>query len=147
MFDGMRDCWLTISLMHLRERIEARLGQMFGRHPMVFGDTIEQEAACKSDMESIASDYSEFLAADLGLLGGDDLMVTICLLNAHNNGATQAVIDKVLKHNAKHFDGILRQFERWQQLERPARRRTEVVEALAALRSEIKPVSSNSMYL
>ena len=137
-FDGMRDCWLTMSLMHLRERIETRLGQLFARHPMVFGDAVGQEGASKPDMESAVNDYSELLAADLDFLGGDDLMVSICLLGAYRNGATPAVIDKVLKGNAGHVDAILRQFERWQQLERPVRRRAEVVEALTELRSKLQ---------
>ena len=89
-------------------------------------------------MESAVNDYSELLAADLDFLGGDDLMVSICLLGAYRNGATPAVIDKVLKGNAGHVDAILRQFERWQQLERPVRRRAEVVEALTELRSKLQ---------
>ena len=135
-FDGMRDCWLTVSLMHLRERIEERLGQLFARHPMVFGDAVGQEGLSEPDMENAVNEYSELLAADLDLLGGDDLMVTVCLLSAHSNGVTPATIDRVLKRNTGHFDGILRQFERWQQLERPVRRRTEIVEALIELRSK-----------
>lgn len=140
LFDGMRECWLTVSLMHLRERIEARLGQLFARHRMVFGDAVAvgQEGASKPDMESAVIDYSELLAADLDFLGGDDLMVSICLLGAYRNGATPAVIDKVLKGNAGRVDAILRQFERWQQLERPVRRRAEVVEALTELRSKLQ---------
>ena len=138
LFDGMRECWLTVSLMHLRERIEARLGQLFARHPMVFGDAVGQEGASKPDMESAVNDYSELLAADLDFLGGDDLMVSICLLGAYRNGATPAVIDKALKLNAGHVNNVLRQFERWQQLERPVRRRAEVVEALTELRSKLQ---------
>ena len=136
-FDGMRDCWLTVSLMHLRERIEARLGQLFARHPMVFGDAVGQEGASEPDVESAVNAYSELLAADLDLLGGDDLMVSICLLDAYRNGATPVVVDRVLKRNTGHVNNVLQQFERWQQLERPARRRTEIVEALTELRSNL----------
>ena len=36
-FDGARECWLTISLQLLVERVEAHIGRLFARHPMVFG--------------------------------------------------------------------------------------------------------------
>ena len=137
-FDGMRDCWLTVSLMHLREGVETRLGQLFARHPMVFGNAVGQEDLSEPDRESTVNDYSELLAADLDLLGGDDLMVAICLLGAYRNGATTEVIDKVLKRNAGHVNTVLQQFERWQQLERQVRKRTEIVETLANLRSELQ---------
>lgn len=138
LFDGMRDCWLTVALMHLRERVETRLGQLFARHPMVFGDAVGQESASKPDMESAVDDYSELLAADLDLLGGDDLMVSICLLGAYRNGATPAVVDRVLKRSAGHVNNVIRQFERWQQLERQVRKRTEIVDALADLRTKLQ---------
>ena len=142
LFDGTRDCWLTTSLTHLRthfnDPIETHLGQLFAQHPKVFGDSTGQVGASEPDTGQDMSSYSELLAADLDFLGGDDLMVTVCILNAHYNGATPSTIDKVLKRNTGHFDGILRQFERWQQLELQVRRRTGIVDALADLRSKLQ---------
>ena len=143
LFDGARECWLTISLIHLTERIETHIGRLFARHQMVFDDSASQGDASEPNMVHDASIYSECLAQDLDLLGGDDLMLTICCLNASRNGATLAVIDEVLKHNSGHFDTILRQFERWQEFERPVRRRPEIVEALAKLREEIEAVEDD----
>ena len=64
-------------------------------------------------------------------------MLAVCCLNARHNGASPAIIDKVLKRNSGYLDAILRQFERWQQLERRVRRKPEIVEALSELRAEI----------
>lgn len=137
-FDGMRDCWLTVSLMHWRVSVETRLGQLFAQHSAVFGSAVGKATASEADVESVVKDYSELLAADLGLLGGDDLVVTVCLLNAYCNGATLTSIDKLLKLNSGHVNNVLRQFERWQKLERPVRRRTEIVDALNELRSKLR---------
>ena len=90
-----------------------------------------------------SGDYGDLLARDLDRLGGDDLMLAVCCLNVRHNGAAPATIDKVLKRNSGHLDAILRQFERWQQLERKVRRRTEIVEALKKLRAEIAQSASN----
>ena len=143
LFDGARDCWLTISLIHLVECIKAHIERLFARHPMVFGNSVLQGDVSEPNMGHDASVYSKRLAQDLDLLGGDDLMLTICCLNASRNGAPLAVIDEVLKRNSGHFDAILRQFERWQKLERSVRSRTEIVEALAKLRAEIEAVGEN----
>ena len=143
LFDGARECWLTISLTHLAERIETHIERLFARHPMVFYGSVSQGNASKSNRAHNASIYSERLARDLDLLGGDDLMLTICCLNVSRNGATPAVIDEVLKRNSGHFDIILRQFERWQELERQVRRSPEIVKALAKLRKEIEAVGDD----
>lgn len=136
LFDGARECWLTVLLTHLAERIETHIGRLFARHPIVFGDSVSQGNTSERNMTHDAS-YSERLAQDLDLLGGDDLMLTICCLNSSYNGATPAVIDEVLKRNSGHFDAILQQFERWQEFERPARRRPEIVDDLTKLRADI----------
>ena len=136
LFDGARECWLTVLLTHLTERIETHIGQLFARHPIVFDDSGSQGNTSECNMTHDAS-YSERLAQDLDLLGGDDLMLTICCLNASYNGATPAVIDEVLKRNSGHFDAILQQFERWQECERPVRRRPKIVDALTKLRADI----------
>lgn len=136
LFDGARECWLTVLLTHLAERIETHIEQLFARHPIVFDDSVSQGNTSDRNMTHDAS-YSERLAQDLDLLGGDDLMLTICCLYASYNGATPAVIDEVLKRNSGHFDAILQQFERWQEFERPVRRRPDVVDALTKLRADI----------
>ena len=139
LFDGARECWLTISLTHLAERIETHIARLFARHPKVFDDSVSQRNASEPNMVHDAS-YSELLARDLDLLGGNDLMLTICCLNASYNGATPRVIDEVLKHDSGHFDTILQQFERWQEYERPVRRRPEIVGELTKLRKEIEAI-------
>ncbi|MDE2742487.1 MAG: hypothetical protein OXI58_12925 [Gemmatimonadota bacterium] len=134
LFDGARDCWLTISF--LAEPIKTHIEQLFAQHPRVFDDSDAPEPNMAHD----ASIYSERLAQDLDLLGGDDLMLTICCLNARLNGATPEVIDEVLRLNSGRFGDLLQQFERWQQIEQPVRERPEIVEALAKLREEIEAV-------
>ena len=142
LFDGARECWLTISLIHLAERIETHIGRLFARHPKVFDDSVSQGDTSESNVAHDVG-YGERLAQDLDLLGGDDLMLTVCCLNASRNGATPAVMDEVLKRNSGHFDAILRQFERWQELERPVRRRPDIVGELTKLREEIEAVGDD----
>ena len=140
LFDGVRDCWLTIPSRPLVEYIETHIGRLFARHPMVFGARGGEEDAS----ESATTDngvYGDLLARDLELLGGDDRMLAICCLNARRNGATPSAIDKALKRNSGCLDTILRQFERWQGLERKARRQPELVEALTKLRLEVSRVA------
>ncbi len=133
-FDSGRECWLTISLVHLVERIEAHIGRLFTRHPRVFG---EFEGHKGPESVAVADDYGEVLARDLGYLGGNDRMLAICCLNAFRNGARATTISKVLKENSGQIDALLRQFERWQEYERPVRRRNDVLKELARLRTEI----------
>ncbi|MCY4486024.1 MAG: hypothetical protein OXF11_02780 [Deltaproteobacteria bacterium] len=133
-FEGARECWLTISLAHLVERIETHIGRLFARHPAVFG---ESEGQGESESATVVDDYGEVLARDLGYLGGNDRMLAICCLNAFRNGARPTTMDKVLKDNSGQVDALLRQFERWQEYERPVRRRSDILEELAGLRTEI----------
>ena len=137
LFEGARDCWLTMPTRPLGEDVGRYVGRLFARHPRVFGDDAGERNASEPDAKNISGDYGDWLARDLEYLGGDDLMVAVCCLNARHNGASPAIIDKVLKRNSGHLDAILRQFERWQQLERKVRRRPEIVEALNELRAEI----------
>ena len=137
LFEGARDCWLTMPTRPLGEDVGRQVGRLFARHPRVFADDAGARSASEPDVEDTSGDYGDLLARDLEHLGGDDLMVTVCCLNARHNGATPAIIDKMLKRNSGYLDAILRQFERWQQLERKVRRRPEIVEALNELRVEI----------
>ena len=133
-FDGARDCWLTVSLQPLAERIETHIGRLFARHPMVFGASAD---SAKPDTPRNADNYSELLARDLTLLGGDDLMLAVCCLNAFHNGVTPAAMNRVLIENSGQIDAQLRQFERWQKYERRIRKRTDIVNELADLRTAI----------
>ena len=143
LFEGARDCWLTVPTRPLGEDVGRYVGRLFARHPRVFGDHAGERNASEPDLKDTSGDYGDMLARDLEHLGGDDLMVAVCCLNARHNGASPAIIDKVLKRNSGYLDAILRQFERWQQLERKVRRRPEIVEALNELRAEIaQPPSS-----
>ena len=137
LFERTRDCWLTMPTRPLGEDVGRQVGRLFARHPRVFGDDAGERNASEPDIEDTSGGYGDLLARDLEHLGGDDLMVAVCCLNARHNGASPAIIDMVLKRNSGHLDAILRQFERWQQLERKVRRRPEIVEALNELRVEI----------
>ena len=134
-FDGARDCWLTVSLQPLGERIETHICRLFARHPRVFGafeDSVKSDGLQKSD------DYSQILARDLALLGGDDLMLTICCLNAFHNGVTPAAMNRVLSENSGHVDAQLKQFARWQAYERRVRKRIDIVDKLDDMRTAIQ---------
>ena len=143
LFNGARDCWLTIPSTHLTKCMEMLIGWLFAQHPRVFGNSVPSGEASESNMEHDTSAYIECLAQDLDLLGGNDFVLTICCLNA-SRGATPAVIDAILKHNSGQFDAILRQFERWQELEQPVRKRTKIVGALTELRQKIKASPTES---
>ena len=137
LFEGARDCWLTVPTRPLGEDVARHVGRLFARHPRVFGDDAGDRNAYEPDVKDTNGDYGDLLARDLEHLGGDDLMVAVCCLNARHNGASPAIIDEVLRRNSGYLDAVLRQFERWQQLERRVRRRSEIVEALNELREEI----------
>ena len=140
LFERARDCWLTMPTRPLGEDVGRYVGRLFARHPRVFGDDPGKRNASEPHVKDISGDYGDLLARDLEHLGGDDLMVAVGCLNARRNGASPATIGEVLKRNSGYLDAILRQFERWQQLERKVRRRPEIVEALRALRAEIANV-------
>ena len=137
LFDQSRDCWLTMSLSHKAESIEKHIHRLYCWHPIVFGISVTPESESGPGMMRTANEYSELLAQDLDLLGGDDLMVTICCLNAYRNGASPAIIDHVLELNSGRIRRLVRQFERWQDLEGEARERSGVISELAQLKVEI----------
>ena len=135
-FDGARDCWLTISVRHLTEQIETCIGRLFARHPRVLCEPLGDAYASDCELVDRNQSYADLLSQDLDLLGGDDLMVVVCCLNVWQNGASPGDLVDVLRRNSGHLDTILRQFDRWQELERKVRRRPEIVEALATFRME-----------
>ena len=134
-FDGARDCWLTISLQPLAERIETHISSLFARHPRVFGAS---EDSADSDAVRNSHDYSKILALDLARLGGDELMLTISCLKAFRNGVPSAAMNRVLNENSGQIDVQLRQFERWQKYERRFRKKTDIVNELDGLRTAIE---------
>ena len=137
-FDGARDCWLTVFLAPFSGQIETHIGRLFALHPMIFGGS-NADKDKSSELDRMVRDggYSERLSQDLAFLGGNDLIVVVCLLNAYKNGASLATISDVLKWNNGQVDAVLRQFERWQGVERPIRRRSDLAEELTGLRTEI----------
>ena len=136
LFDCTRECWLTMTLSHLSESIEIHLQRLFCWHPMVYceldiaQDTSETSTRCLEE-------YAQVLSQDLDFLGGDHLMVAICILNASRNGATPAIMNDVLKRNSGHIGTLITQFEQWQEVEREVRRRPDIVAELAELKASI----------
>ncbi|MDE0024048.1 MAG: hypothetical protein OXP69_06490 [Spirochaetaceae bacterium] len=136
LFEGTRECWLTMTLSHLSESIEMHLQRLFCWHPMVYceldiaQDTSETSTRCSEE-------YAQVLSQDLDFLGGDHLMVAICILNASRNGATPAIMNDVLKRNSDHIGTLITQFEQWQEVEREVRRRPDIVAELAELKASI----------
>lgn len=137
-FDGARDCWLTVPMAPISGQIDADLGRLFALHPMVFDATVAgKETVGLADGRVVNETYSERLAEDLSSLGGNDLVVVACLLNAHQNGASMETISEVLQWQEGHIDDVLKQFENWQQVERSVRQRPVLVTKLAELRAKI----------
>ena len=123
-------------MRHLKEQIETCIGRLFARHPKVFCDALGDAYASDRGLVDRNESYADLLSRDLDLLGGNDLMVAVCCLNVCDNGASPGDLDDVLRRNSGRLDAILRQFERWQRLEREVRRRPGIVEALARFRKE-----------
>ena len=137
-FDGARDCWLTVSIAPLSEQIEKHVGRLFALHPRVFDVSAAQIGVDSRPAGSnVAESYSERLAEDLFALGGDDLVLVVSLLNAGRNGASLATMSEVLKWREGHVDNVLKQFEKWQQVERSMRRRPDLITELGDLRAQI----------
>ena len=137
-FDGARDCWLTVLMAPFGGQIEAHIGRLFAVHPTLFDATAgENGILIEADGKFVNECYSERLAQDLSSLGGNDLIVVVCLLNAHQNGASLATMSEVLKWREGHVDDVLKQFVKWQEVERSVRRRPDLVTKLAGLRAEI----------
>ena len=138
LFEQARECWLTVSLSDMAESTEKHIHRLFCWHPMVFGDSAPPESESELGMTRAANDYSELLGHDLDLLGGDDLMVTICCLNAYRNGAAPAIMHDVLERNSARIGDLVRQFERWQELEGDVQERSGITTELAQLKAEIE---------
>ena len=129
MFDAVRECWLTISVAHLAESVERDIGRLFSRHPTVFGaSTAKPDSNCP---------YSQLLANDLGTLGGDDVLVARCCELVSRNLQDQAHLHHALRCNSSQGYAVLKQFIRWQQLERRVKRQPHLHEAVEKILAEI----------
>ena len=137
-FDGARDCWLTVPMAPFSEQIDAHVGRLFALHPAVFDASAVANGTVGQAYGRIVDEiYSERLAEDLSSLGGNDLVLVVGFLNAHQNGASLATMSEVLQWREGHVDDVLKQFEKWQQVERSVRKRPALVTKLAELRAKI----------
>ena len=137
LFDCVRECWLTMTLSHLSESIELYLQRLFCWHPMVHCELNVAQGTSETSTLCSGEEYAQILAHDLDLLGGDHLMLAICILNASRNGATPAIMNDVLKRNSGHIGTLITQFEQWQEVERQVRKRPDIVAELAELKASI----------
>ena len=137
-FDGARDCWLTVLTTAYSGKIEAHVGRLFASHPRVFNaSAVGNGTVGEADEPVVNESYSERLAEDLASLGGNDLVLVVGLLNAHQNGASLETMSEVLQWQEGRLDDVLKQFEKWQQVERSVRQRPALVGKLAELRAEL----------
>ena len=130
MFDAVRECWLTISVIHLAKTIEHDIGRLFCRHPTVFGAS----AATPNSNRS----YSQLLADDLGTLGGDDVVMARCCEMVSRNLQDQAHLHHALRCNSSQGYALLKQFVRWQQLERRVKRQPQHLQAVEEILAEME---------
>ena len=137
-FDGARDCWLTVPIAPFSEQIERHVVRLFALHPRVCDtSTVKSDIHQKPDRKHVIESYSERLSEDLFVLGGNDLVLASCLFNAHRNGASLETMSEVLKWREGHIDNLLGQFEKWEKVERSIRRRPDLITWLGDLRAEI----------
>ena len=130
MFDAVRECWLTISVTHLVQSIERDIGRFFCRHPTVFG-----ASTAKPDSNR---PYSELLADDLRTLGGDDALMARCCQQVSRNLQDQTHLHHALRSDSSQGHAVLRQFVRWQQLERRVKRRPQLRQAVEKILAEME---------
>ena len=140
-FDGARDCWLTVLIAPFSGQISTHVGRLFALHPRVFeAPPIGNGILRQPDGAVVNESYSERLSDDLYSLGGNDLVLVACLLNAYYNGVSLATMIEVMKCHEGHVDNVLKQFEKWQRVERSARQRSDLVEKVAKLRADTTQV-------
>ena len=131
LFDAVRECWLTVQVTHLSQRLENDIRRLFARHSMVFDGPNAKETPGRN------SPYSELLANDLNALGGDDVLVAACCELAYRNGTTASVLHRTLQHDGGRGYALLRQFEQWQEVERNARKNPDLTRAVSEMRKAI----------
>ena len=131
LFDAVRECWLTVQVTHLSERLKNDIRRRFARHSMVFDGPGTKEAPGRN------SPYSELLANDLNALGGDDVLVAACYELAYRNGTAPSVLHETLQHEGGRGYALLDQFAQWQEVERSARRNRDLTRAVNKMRKEV----------
>lgn len=131
LFDAVRECWLTVQVTHLSERLENDIRRLFARHSMVFDDVNAKGARARN------SPYGELLANDLGALGGDDALVAACCELAYRNGTPASALHQALRHGGGRGYALLRQFAQWQEVERNARKSPSLTEAVSEMRKAV----------
>ena len=123
LFDAARECLLTMSVVHLTERIHRDVGLLFARHSTIFANS--------------NCNYSELLASDLNLLGGDDVLVARCCELVGRNLDKPSLLHRALKCNSGWGYALLDQFAQWQALEREAKREPKLLEAVQTMRERL----------
>ena len=131
LFDAVRECWLTVQVIHLSGRLENDIRRLFARHSVVFDGPNAKEAPGRN------SSYSELLANDLNVLGGDDVLVAACCELAYRNGTAASVLHQTLQHDGSRGYALLRQFAQWQEVERSARKNPDLTRAVSEMRKAI----------
>ena len=131
LFDAVRECWLTVQVTHLSERLKNDIRRLFARHSMVFDGPVTKEAPGRN------SPYSELLANDLNALGGDDVLVAACCELAYRNGTAPSVLHETLQHDGGKGYALLDQFAQWQEVERSARSNPGLTRAVNEMRKEV----------
>ena len=92
-------------------QIEAHVGRLFALHPTVFdASAVANGTVGEADGQVVNESYSERLAEDLFSLGGNDLVLVVGLLNAHQNGASLETMSEVLQSQEGRVDDVLKQF-------------------------------------
>ena len=119
LYEAARECWLTIAAPSSSKHAEDRIRRLFCRHPLVFGARVDEAAQIPPILDG---GYARLLARDLDLLGGDDVMLAICYFAARDNGVGSRAMQAVRGHYSARIESLLRQFVRWQNLERAKQR-------------------------
>ena len=131
LFDAVRECWLTVQVVHLSERLENDIRRLFARHSIVFDGSNAKETLGRN------SPYSKRLADDLNALGGDDVLVAACCELVYFNGTAASVLHQTLQHNGRRGYALLDQFAQWQKVERNARTNPDLTGAVSKMRNAI----------
>ena len=131
LFDAVRECWLTVEVVHLTERIKRAVSRLFARHRIAF------DRSDDGNSQEMNLPYSEILANDLNALGGDDVLMATCCELAYRNETPASVLAKVLQHDGGKGDRLLRQFERWQKLERSVKQNPKLAQIVEEMLAEI----------
>ena len=136
LFDTVRECWLTIQVTHLSERLENDIRRLFARHSMIFDSPGAKEAPRQN------SPYSKLLANDLNTLGGDDELMAACCEFLYRNGISLPMLHQTLQHDEGRGYALLDQFIKWQEVERSAKKNPGLVQAVSEMRKKIDAVVS-----